>query len=659
MPEVLKNAVQNSLPPRPAAATPTFVAGGSSTALSYGQPKERDSYGYQDRERGSYDRQGGYGGNDSIRSAIQFASQSEPEFSSQEEAEAAFMKLLKRSGVQVDWSWEQAMRATIKDPQYRAIKDPKDRKAAFEKYVIELRSQEKEKEKDRVEKLRSDFRSMLRSHPEIKHYSRWKSVREIIKDETIFRSAKSEEERRQLFEEYIVELRKAYTDDQAAHRSSAMNELKSILGALDLAPYTTWSEAESILQSNETIKSNNKFDSLSKLDFLVAFENHIRALEQELNAARQKERRNKARTERQNRDAFIDLLSSLRRDGHIKAGTKWTDVHFMVKEHPAYLAMLGQTGSTPLDLFWDIVEEEESILRGKRNQAYDVLEDRRYEVTPKTTLEQFSEIMHSDRRTSNFDPDTITLIHERILDKVKKRSEEDRHQADRQQRHAVEDLRSRIKHLEPPIKVGETWEQVRPRIEKTEEFRAVATDDLRRSAFDKVMRRLVDKEEDRERERNRRDRGHRERDRDRDRRDRDDREYRDHRRHRTMTPAEPDAYEAERKKAQADRERHNRDRTGLTPPLRRERDDRDRYERGSVSRQVSSSHYDRERREREAERERSYISRADPRDRTDELDYGDSRPSSVRRRRESDGASIEGMRDSKVRYNPFPLSFRL
>jgi len=36
--------------------------------------------------------------------------------------------------------------------------------------------------------------------------------------------------------------------------------------------------------------------------------------------------------------------------------------------------MLGQSGSTPLDLFWDMVEEEERALRIKRNEVYDVLE---------------------------------------------------------------------------------------------------------------------------------------------------------------------------------------------------------------------------------------------------------------------------------------------
>ena len=36
--------------------------------------------------------------------------------------------------------------------------------------------------------------------------------------------------------------------------------------------------------------------------------------------------------------------------------------------------MLGQSGSSPLDLFWDVVEEEERAIRGPRNDVLDVLD---------------------------------------------------------------------------------------------------------------------------------------------------------------------------------------------------------------------------------------------------------------------------------------------
>jgi pre-mRNA-processing factor 40 len=266
------------------------------------------------------------------------------------------------------------MRSIIKDPQYRALKDPKDRKAAFEKYAVEVRLQEKDKAKERLEKLRTDFATMLRSHPEIKHYTRWKTARPIIEGETIFRSTDDDDERRQLFEDYIIELKKANAEREANTRKAAMDELVEILRSLNLEPYTRWSEAQGIIQSNQRFQGDQKFKALSKSDMLTAFENHIKSLEKTFNDARQQQKNQKSRRERQNRDRFLDLLQELKRNNKIKAGSKWSKIYPLIASDERYTAMLGQSGSTPLDLFWDMVEEEERALRSTRNDVLDVLD---------------------------------------------------------------------------------------------------------------------------------------------------------------------------------------------------------------------------------------------------------------------------------------------
>jgi pre-mRNA-processing factor 40 len=308
--------------------------------------------------------------------AVPGVQQVEPEYNSLEEAEGAFMKMLKRHNVQPDWSWEQTIRATIKDPQYRSLKDPRDRKAAFEKYAVEVRMQEKDRAKERFAKLRADFNTMLKRHPEIKHYSRWKTIRPIIEGETIFRSTDDEDERRQLFEEYILELKKEHMEEEAAKRKAAMDELATILKSLDLEPYTRWSEAQAIIQSNDKVQNDEKFKSLSKSDILTAFENHIKSLERAFNDARQQQKAAKARKERHAREQFIDLLKELRSQGKIKAGSKWMNIYPMINTDPRYLGILGNSGSSPMELFWDVVEEEERSLRGPRNDVLDVLDVR-------------------------------------------------------------------------------------------------------------------------------------------------------------------------------------------------------------------------------------------------------------------------------------------
>lgn len=618
---------------------PQFVAGGTASFNSYTQQRDRDDYG----ERAGPDRQIGYGDMNSSKGPMINAQQNEPEYSTFEEAEAAFIKLLRRLNVQPDWTWEQTMRTTIKDPQYRALKDPKDRKAAFEKYAVEVRLQEKDRAKERLAKLRADFGTMLRSHPEIKHYTRWKTARPIIEGETIFRSTNDDTERRQLFEEYIIELKKANIEREAITKKSAMDDLVGLLKVLDLEPYTRWAEAQEVIESNDTFKADDKFNTLSKSDILTAFENHIKSLERTFNDERQREKSSKARRERQNRDRYLNLLKELKAAGRIKAGTKWMDILSDIEQDSRYVAMLGQPGSTPLDLFWDVVEEEERALRLIRNDVYDVLEDKRYEITPKTTTQDFLDVMATDRRTAAISPDTLDLIFHRLLEKVLRRTEDDKHASERQQRRLIDALRSKIKHFSsPPVTSSTTYDSIRLQIQHFEEYKALDDDSLRRQAFDKVLRRLKEKEEDERHSK-------RDRSRTRDHRDRDPRNGhvsshhrsnlmdRHDRRRGSRTP-ELDAYEADRRKAMADRERqyHKSGSTGLSPPPRsREREPID-------SRPPRLSHYDRERREREEERERLYRTRGDPRGSRDELDYGGNVSAGGRRRRDSGGSGESG-----------------
>ena len=385
------------------------------TACSPTGPAWHGGHGGADhyRDRDSHDSRQLTSGNN-IQAQAFVPATNDPEYATPEEAEAAFTKLLRRSGVQPDWSWEQTLRVIVKDPQFRAIKDPRERKAAFEKYCQDVIAQDKERAKERLTKLRADFATMLKSHPEIKHYTRWRTARPIIEGETIFRSTNDENERRQFFEEYSADLKKAHKDHQVQQRKSAMDGLIELLPTLNLDPYTRWADAQGIIMNTPPFQNDEKYKSLSKYDVLTVFQNHIKALERKLNDSIQEEKSKKFRRERKNRDNFIALLNELRKDGKIKAGTKWSQIFPLIEKDERYLAMAGQPGSTAMELFWDIVEEEERALRSTRNDVLDVIEDKRFEVTPKTTFQEFETVLKGDARTANIDRDVLELIFERV-----------------------------------------------------------------------------------------------------------------------------------------------------------------------------------------------------------------------------------------------------
>ncbi|KAF2463165.1 uncharacterized protein BDR25DRAFT_320178 [Lindgomyces ingoldianus] len=646
MPEAFAKLQQAQRPPPQG---PSYVAGGASSYLPPYSQKYNERDDFQPPERRFTDREDRYGGgSERERGGVSFISTgNEPAFASREEAEAAFMKMLKKSGVQPDWSWPQAVRACITDSNWKAIPDFNGREEAFKKYCADLRSQEKEKEQDRQAKVRSNFMAMLRSHPEIKWYTRWKTALPIIENESIFRTARDDNERRQLFEEYILSLKKAYVEDEEQERASAIDKIADILQNIDLEPYTRWKDAQEAIQKNPEYIEREKVRPFYQIDVLNAFEKHIKQLQVQFSQKVSEDKRVEKRVERKNRDAFRELLDELKKAGKLKATTKWMEIHGLIEDDPRYQNMLGQDGSSPLDLFWDVIEDQERVLRNHRNVIYDLLDDHRFEITSKTPFEEFLSDMRLDPRANDIDDYSLNHIFEYLLEKVKNR-----------ERRQMDDFRSALKHLEPPILVTDTWEDIRPRVEKLKEFRELDAEKLRAATFEKYIRRLKEKEQEK------RDRGERTRREGRDRERDRDREYRNgqsdrQRRHHTRThsPEQQDPYEADRRKAQQDREsRYKKEgATGLSPPYRRdrerERDDHRPFDRGS--RQSSGDHYGRERREREVERERNYVSRTDPRERPTELDYGDSRPMPSRRRRDSDEDGGSGRRDNKrARYSP-------
>lgn len=648
-----------------------WAAGPISVQPTYNQRgHDRDEYQSDRRDRDrdrDRDREAGYLNSD--RLAANFGSSTEILFTNPQDAEDAFKKVLKKLNVQSDWSWADTIRAGIKDPHWRAIPDPKDRENCFKSYCEELRAQDKAKENDRQLKLRSDFLNMLRSHPDIKHYTRWKTALPIIENETIFRSAKDDAERRSLFYEYISSLKRAHTENQAEERKSALDSLITLLHGLNLDPFTRWHAAEGMITNNDEFTSE-KYTVLSKLDVLNTFEQHVRDLQRELNDKVQIERRAKGRIERQTRDAYVGLLHELRSAGKLRPSTKWKDIHALIHDDPRYVAILGQPGSSPLDLFFDVLSEEELRFRALGHTAINIGRAQSFEVTANTPFEDFCRHMRSDPEIANLDEQSMRTLFSHVLAKTRKRDEEDRRDSEHHEKRVSSDFRAMLKYLDPPVLPTSTWEEIRPRVEKTDEYRAIKSESDRQSAFDVYVKRLEQKkrerahdreprrerdqerERDRDRERTRRDPRDRERDRDRDRRERD-REYRNghsDRRHRTRTRTrspENDPYAAERRRAQEDREARAKlnEHTGLSPPRRSNRDDRH-----DMSRRGSGDHYRRERLQRDAERE---YSRADPREIVSELDYGDSagRPIPSRRRRESDGSASR--REAKrPRYSP-------
>ncbi|ORY87135.1 hypothetical protein BCR37DRAFT_335881, partial [Protomyces lactucae-debilis] len=415
-----------------------------------------------------------------------------PVFKTSEAAEEAFFKLLKRSGVAPDWTWQQAMRAAIKDPVWRALPTTVARKAAFEQYLVETRKATLGKQQDRLEKLKKDWTQMCTRHDEIKPWSMWTNIRPYLEGERAFKAALDEDEREALFEMYVMQLAEAEKSRKVQEVTDGIRALSRELDDIDITLNMTWHEAKAkIDEANVSFR----YKSLSKLDVLQAYEDFVDSKERQQAIATKQAKVEERQQERKNREAFTTLLHSLRDQGDIYAEMRWQDIYLHIKEEDAFLAMLGQAGSSPLDLFRDVVEELRDALREKKRTVTKYLEERHFTFDVSTLLDDFAAILKEDPRTAEYDHVTVKQIHGSLKAKAQRRLEDDQRHEERRLRRKMDDLRGAMKKLEPPIQVSDSYVDTRTRLSMLAEFEGLG-EDQRIQAFDKYIRRLREKEED-------------------------------------------------------------------------------------------------------------------------------------------------------------------
>jgi pre-mRNA-processing factor 40 len=133
-------------------------------------------------------------------------------------------------------------------------------------------------------------------------------------------------------------------------------------------------------------------------------------------------------------------LQELIQDGKIKARTKWKEVYPVFRDDRRYLDMLGNPGSNPLELFWDVVDAfdqkldkkiaivEDAILRynerhSKQNEDGDSQGDdkmnggrRSFSVVPQTTWQAFSGVVDSelDAASSSMTEDDLRMVYKTV-----------------------------------------------------------------------------------------------------------------------------------------------------------------------------------------------------------------------------------------------------
>ncbi|KAI9461420.1 hypothetical protein HD554DRAFT_1504176 [Boletus coccyginus] len=556
-----------------------------------------------------------------------------------EEGEKAFMHLLRKAGVDGDWSWDQTMRAIITDPLYKALNTLAEKKAAWQKFTDGLRAKEEEERETRLSKLRPAIRNMLRGNPNVFHYTTFTTADKLFSQHPIWQQAKIEAERKLIFEAYVGELKQREVQETRAARSRSISKIVILFKELGVDVLTRWRKAHEMVVESEEWMSDEELRRLPTLDILLAFEDYSRVKEREFEEQTRLTQVKKIRSERKAREAFKILLQELINAGKIKARSKWRQVYPTFASDERYLNLLGKPGSNPLELFWDVVDQLDQRLDAKIAAAEECI--RRVEVPnaspedaakvaiviAQSTLEEFVKRVRRDPESGGkLNEEDLREVFRCLHDQAVKKQQDEKRRHERRQRHLQDDLRYALKKLSDPIDISMPYDAVVPFIEHLAEYKAIEDEESRRAAFARFVKRQKERlreaasedgasttsrkrkepprdgDRDRDRERDRERERERERERDRD-RERDRESYRDKGRD----------YERDRDR-ERDKDRGDRDRDR----------DRDRDTRSSRHHHRADDHdthsRDHGHLERDKDRDRDYRSSKHPRDERDGKD---------------------------------------
>ncbi|XP_054269216.1 pre-mRNA-processing factor 40 homolog B isoform X2 [Macrosteles quadrilineatus] len=402
-------------------------------------------------------------------------------YKDKKEAIEAFKELLKERDVPSNASWEQAVKLIASDPRYPHLKHLNEKKQAFNAYKTQKLKEEKEEQRMRAKKAKEDLEEFLMTTDKMTSTTRYYRCMEIFGELDLWKNV-PDSERRDIYDDCVFNLAKREKEEGKARKKRNMRQLASILDAmLAIDHRTTWQEAQQMLLDNPNFVDDASLLGMDKEDALIVFEDHIREMEKEEEEEKEREKKKVKRQQRKNRDNFGMLLDELHEQGKLTSMSLWVELYPIISADLRFSAMLGQPGSTPLDLFKFYVEDLKSRFHDERKIIKEILKEKGFDVEVSTTFEEFATVVCEDRRSATLDAGNVKLTYNALLEKAEAREKERQKEENRRLRKLESAFRVLLRDLD--VDYHSNWDELRDKLADHEAFRAIGIESERLRIF--------------------------------------------------------------------------------------------------------------------------------------------------------------------------------
>lgn len=423
----------------------------------------------------------------------------QPVFTNANDAEVAFMKLLRDKRVDVSWTWEQTIREIVMEPMYKAFKTLAERKAAFTKYIDQLRALREEDRKEKEAYVRPLMVKALQANGGLKPYASFATFRKRLHGYSFWDELEGDEELAvQLYESIRKDVRAKQEAAERAVKEHNRTAFTALLASLDLQATSRWRDVHRAVLASDKYKHDAKLQTMPLVEMLPLFEERMKEVDAAARSELEAEQRARLRTARLARDAFRALLQERIAKGSMTARSTWAATVPALKDDERLTAVLSVEGSAPHDLFYDTLDELE---RGfaKHMKSVQALLDAHPVALEEEHYPAFLALVHgSDAPESlrTLPVHEVREVFEELVYQAHRAHRESRRRKERRLRHYVDDLRHAMKAAAPPLDTTATFEAVVPRLQMLPEFGALEKADGGHDAARAAWERFVQREQE-------------------------------------------------------------------------------------------------------------------------------------------------------------------
>lgn len=168
----------------------------------------------------------------------------------------------------------------------------------------------------------------------------------------------------------------------------------------------------------------------------------------------------------------------------------WIELYPLISADIRFSAMLGQIGSTPLDLFKFYVENLKARFHDEKKIIKEILKEADFVIKASTTFEEFATVVCEDKRSASLDAGNVKLTYNSMLEKAEAIHKEKMKEESKRLRKLMNELKQIW--LDANISSEHEWGTAKELVVGTDAYEAYSKDGSVEQLFEEYIRESED-----------------------------------------------------------------------------------------------------------------------------------------------------------------------